>query len=112
MISMFVEFPQRSWLAGKVIQVYLTSRHYPGISIYKSVSIIVEEQDGHKRAIKLYVEQKLDGGAEPQMDRLRQRVYDRSDHIYLWVTLMLWISHNLLLHPHQPTCRLPRLPEV
>ncbi|KAJ9662198.1 hypothetical protein H2198_001549 [Neophaeococcomyces mojaviensis] len=70
-------------VAGRLLRIYLSSRHYPHISIEKSLSLVVEHQAGHKRDIELYIRNELVGGNSHQTGHLRWKILDRSAGVFL-----------------------------
>lgn len=65
------------------LRICLSSRHYPYISVVKSLSVVVEHEMDHDRDIERYVHQQLVSGEQPKMRTLRRQVCDRSAGIFL-----------------------------
>lgn len=87
---MFLEsLTQHAVIGACPLRICLSSRHYPHISVEKSVSMILEDQPEHNRDIELYVQRKLAGGTGPKMEDLRNKVRDRSVGVFLWVVLVV-----------------------
>lgn len=59
MIDSLIDIVHKSWSAKNIVTVCLSSRHYPNITIHKSISIVLEEQHEHQNDIELYVLRKL-----------------------------------------------------
>lgn len=89
---LIVFFEELGWWtrpAAAPLQVCLTSRPYPNISIDKGLFITVELQLGHSTDIRSYIDQKLRLGHTKQMDKLRTEVVRKSAGVFLWVELVV-----------------------
>lgn len=69
--------------------VCFASRHYPHITIHKSVELILETQPGHSDDIKRYIRSRLRIGGGTRVDRIKTDVQNKSQGIFLWVVLVL-----------------------
>lgn len=78
MVKSLERLTQYATASSRLLRICLSSRHYLHISIEKSLSLIAEDQIGHKQDIELYIRNELAGGNSPQTDHLRWEILDRS----------------------------------
>lgn len=72
------------------LRICLSSRHYPHISIRKGVCLVLEQQDGHKDDIDMYIRTKLViDDEETRTENLRDRICEKSSRVFLWVVLVI-----------------------
>jgi ankyrin repeat protein/nucleoside phosphorylase len=69
--------------------VCFSSRHYPHITINKSVELTLEIQQGHSDDIIKYVNSKLKVARSKRIDRIKIDVQEKSQGIFLWVVLVI-----------------------
>jgi ankyrin repeat protein/nucleoside phosphorylase len=69
--------------------VCFSSRHYPHITINKSVELVLELQHGHSEDIAKYVNSKLKVGRGKRVERIKMDVQKNSQGIFLWVVLVI-----------------------
>lgn len=73
------------------LQICFSSRHYPTIVIKKGIEVSLENEIGHADDIKSYIRSKLRIGKSKAAQTLMAEVFDKSNHIFLWVVLVLEI---------------------
>jgi hypothetical protein len=71
--------------AGVTLRICLSSRHYPNVSMRKTLELIVEASGEHERDIATYIAQKL-GGRD---DFLNARVREKAGGIFMWVVIVV-----------------------
>jgi ankyrin repeat protein/nucleoside phosphorylase len=71
------------------LRTCFSSRHYPHISIEHGISLVLEDQEGHKDDIATYVNSKLKGRGSKIFDEVRSSICERSSGIFLWVVLVV-----------------------
>lgn len=89
MIDFLQELGRHSKSSVMRPRICLSSRHYPQISIRKSLSLTVEHQPEHQQDIKTYVQQNFSGLDSPQMKGLQEKVCLKADGIFLWVIFVV-----------------------
>ena len=92
MISFLVDLSERALERDSScrLQICLSSRHYPHISIEKGLSLVVEEQHEHGQDIDTYIRQKLIGSNGENKDELSAEIRHKSASIFLWVKDASW----------------------
>lgn len=95
MIRFLIELTDRARDAGNRLQVCLSSRHYPHISIGRGFSLMVEDQPAHSEDIKLYIDKQLVSRSGTEMDLLRAQILHKSAGVFLWVVLVVHILQEL-----------------
>ncbi|THV66825.1 purine and uridine phosphorylase [Aureobasidium pullulans] len=69
--------------------MYRSLRHYPHITINKSVELILEAQQGHTEDITKYIQSNLKAGKSERVDKLKTEVQEKSQGVFLWVVLVV-----------------------
>ncbi|KAH8705408.1 ankyrin repeat-containing domain protein [Talaromyces proteolyticus] len=98
MVMFLEELGQTAVYNKTQLMVCLSSRHYPHISIRKSVPLVVEGQTGHDDDIATYVRNHLNEDESPQMEELRERLCHKASGVFLWVVLVVPILKKLYDH--------------
>lgn len=80
---------QHAEAAPHLIRVVLSSRHYPNITVDRSLSLTVENVLEHTKDIDLYIQSELAYLAGPQFDNLKTQICHRSAGVFLWVVLVV-----------------------
>lgn len=93
--------------------VYLSSRHYPYISIKNGVQLTLEGQEGHDQDITRYLSSELKAGRGEQIEAIREEILKRSSGIFLWVALVVQILNKEYDHGrvHALRRRLKEIPD-
>ncbi|KAH7120233.1 hypothetical protein B0J13DRAFT_411952, partial [Dactylonectria estremocensis] len=76
--------------AGVHLNVCLSSRHFPSVTVSDCPEIFVEHHNSHD--IATYVEQRFELGIaaqEPQWEYLRDSILDKSAGVFLWAVLVV-----------------------
>ncbi|KAH8707471.1 hypothetical protein GQ44DRAFT_582129, partial [Phaeosphaeriaceae sp. PMI808] len=84
------EITKLAYTAGVHLNVCMSSRHFPHITVSDCAEIVVENHNGQDIAI--YVEQKFKlsiATSEPQWGLLRDVVLGKSAGVFLWVVLVV-----------------------
>lgn len=87
MLSFFEQLGHRAASAGHQFRVCFSSRHYPNISMTRSINLILEDQDGHGSDIKNYIQTELKAGRGKAVDEIKNELLQRASGIFLWVVL-------------------------
>ncbi|KAK2046576.1 hypothetical protein LZ31DRAFT_519204, partial [Colletotrichum somersetense] len=74
-----------AYWAKTQLRICLSSRHYPSITIGKSVTLTVEESLCHGADISKYINRSLRGGNTSIQDEIQER----ANGIFLWVVLVV-----------------------
>ncbi|KAL6249525.1 hypothetical protein RBB50_003378 [Rhinocladiella similis] len=97
MISFLVHLSDRALQNGSSckLRICLSSRHFPHITITKGLSIVVEDQREHDDDIDYYITKELTYDDGPEKSELRAEILNKSDHIFLWVVLVVQILNRI-----------------
>jgi hypothetical protein len=68
-----------------VLNICLSSRYYPNISIKKALELRVEKARGHVQDITKYVQEKL----RVTNKEIEQELLQKAEHIFMWVVLVV-----------------------
>ena len=98
MVAFFEKLGEDASSDGRTLHVLFSSRHYPHITIQRSVEMKLEHQQGHSRDIEKYLSSELKVGRGEQAERLRQEVGDRSSGIFMWIILVVSILNKAIDH--------------
>ncbi|KFY31660.1 hypothetical protein V493_00915 [Pseudogymnoascus sp. VKM F-4281 (FW-2241)] len=69
--------------------VCFSSRHYPHITVEKSVQLTLEGQEGHEQDMANYLHSKLKAGRSKQVEQIQDEILERASGIFLWVVLVV-----------------------
>jgi ankyrin repeat protein len=98
MIELFEQLGENAISSGKVFHVLFSSRHYPHITIQRSVQMILEDQSDHSKDIEKYIASELKVGHGRQFEQIRQEICDKASGIFMWVVLAVKILKKALDH--------------
>ncbi|PQE16172.1 Pfs NB-ARC and Ankyrin domain protein [Rutstroemia sp. NJR-2017a BVV2] len=98
MIEFFEQLGENAISSGKVFHVLFSSRHYPHITIQRSVQMILEDQNDHSKDIEKYIASELKVGHGRQFEQIRQEICDKASGIFMWVVLAVKILKKALDH--------------
>ena len=71
--------------AGVTLRICLSSRHYPSVSMKKTLQLVVEMSDDHRQDIATYVGEKL----IIQDDDIEAEIRKKADGIFMWVVIVV-----------------------
>lgn len=95
----FLEDIAESAVAGNAnFSVYLTSRHYPNISVAHSEVLVLDDDERHHRDIADFVRSKLNCKQENLREELVAAITIRSAGVFLWVVLTVKILNKKYDH--------------
>lgn len=83
---------------GISFHVYLSSRHYPYISIEKGIYIIIESRESHGQDIEKYVNSKLKDKKGKRMEQVKAEILERASGVFLWVVLVIQLLNEAYDH--------------
>jgi hypothetical protein len=83
---------------GISFHVYLSSRHYPHISIEKGIYLVIEDQEGHGQDIEKHVNSKLRPGKGKRMEQVKAEILERASRVFLWVVLVVQLLNEAYDH--------------
>ncbi|KAG9659423.1 purine and uridine phosphorylase, partial [Aureobasidium melanogenum] len=69
--------------------VCFSSRHYPHITIHKSIELVLEVEAGHSEDITKYIRSRLRVGSGKLVGQVKIDVQNKSRGIFLWVVLVV-----------------------
>ena len=113
-----VEFFERladSAVANQIqFQVVFSSRHYPHVTISKSVGLVLEREEEHSEDIQRYVEDKLkikkrDGGYR---ERILDKILEKAAGVFMWVVLVVDILNQSSDQGRPPVYLLKKLEDL
>jgi ankyrin repeat protein len=94
MVSLFEDLGEYSVAQDTQFQVCFASRHYPHISIDRSESLVLEDQDGHKEDISTYIKKKLKISNKVLQKEMSQLIGERASGVFLWVVIVVGILNE------------------
>ena len=71
------------------INILLSSRHYPYITIEKGLQMKMDYQEGHYEDIEKYVNSKLKAGQSKQVKDIKASIINNAKGVFLWVVLVV-----------------------
>jgi hypothetical protein len=89
MLKFFDHVRQIATTNGTEFRICLASRHYPHITIYSGLELVLEAQEGHVQDINEYLESELRIGDGKVADDIRTRVQKKASGIFMWVVLVV-----------------------
>lgn len=89
MVAFLEQWTDHATTAACPLHICLASRHYPHISVTKSLEVVLDQETGHSQDIQRYVSQQLVGCEQEWMSSIKQQICDRSAGIFLWVVLVV-----------------------
>jgi ankyrin repeat protein len=109
MISFFEQISEIV-LSNRIhLQVCFSSRHYPNITMRRSVDLIVEKHKGHDHDIMRYIRGALNIGQGATVKTIRSELRRKANGIFMWVVLVIKMlnkeydrgrTHSLLRRLH------------
>lgn len=94
MVDFFVGLDEVAASSDIRFRVCFSSRHYPHITIDKSIELLLQDQEGHQRDIAKYLRTKLRGGQSKVLEQTWHDDLEKSSGIFLWVVLVLPMLNN------------------
>ncbi|KAF3316276.1 hypothetical protein TWF173_002597 [Orbilia oligospora] len=70
------------------LSICLSSRHYPTITMQKSLQIILESDVNHQKDIEIYIQERLTPRI-PETQWIRARVRTRAEGVFMWAVLVV-----------------------
>lgn len=89
MVAFFEHLGQLAVSSQTRFSVCFSSRHYPHISIEKSVELVLEGQEGHRQDMANYLYSELKAGRGKLIEEIRAEILERASGIFLWVVLVV-----------------------
>lgn len=111
MVQFLEELGEVAVASGVRLNICLSSRHYPHISMEKCVQLNMEDQPGHHQDIEKYVNSKLRSGHGNQIDDIKAEILSRASGVFLWVVLVVQMLNKAYDHGQMHTLR-KRLKEM
>ncbi|KAJ9651697.1 hypothetical protein H2198_009044 [Neophaeococcomyces mojaviensis] len=94
MVRFFEVLGSRAVSSQSRLHICFSSRHYPSITISKSVQFILEDQDGHRQDIEDYLKSELRAGRGKLIQEIKTEILQRASGIFLWVVLVVQILNK------------------
>jgi ankyrin repeat protein len=89
MIAFFEYLGQLAVSSQIRFHICFSSRHYPYITIEKSVQLNLEDQEGHQQDIANYLHSELKAGHSNLVEQIKAEILERASGIFLWVVLVV-----------------------
>ncbi|KAB8229928.1 uncharacterized protein BDW43DRAFT_287342 [Aspergillus alliaceus] len=80
--------------ANADLRICLSSRHYPTVSMRKSLELIVEQMQEHEEDIQTYIRDRLIGRTQEIEDQL----LNKASGIFMWVVLVVAMLNQAFSH--------------
>jgi hypothetical protein len=80
--------------AKTTLNICLSSRHYPNISMKKMLELVVEEQREHKQDIVIYAQHKL----RVRDQKIEEELLQKANGIFMWVVLVVEMLNQAFDH--------------
>ncbi|KAF9891903.1 hypothetical protein FE257_002866 [Aspergillus nanangensis] len=94
MVSFFENIGDLCMSADVNFQVCFSSRHYPHITISKSVHLVLEGQEGHSQDITSYVNSELKIGRSKLSEQIRVDLQEKASGVFMWIVLVVDILNK------------------
>ncbi|KAI0117660.1 hypothetical protein F4776DRAFT_276804 [Hypoxylon sp. NC0597] len=88
-VSFFQELSEQVIERGNRINICLSSRHYPNISLKKGLYLTIEDQPAHMNDIRLFVDHTLIIDSPICEQNIKSRILQKSCGVFLWVALVI-----------------------
>jgi nucleoside phosphorylase len=111
MVAFFEDLGRLAVSTELRFRVCFSSRHYPYISIEKSIELVLEGQEGHQQDIANYLHSELKAGRSKLVEQIKAEILERSSGIFLWVVLVVPILQKEYDHGRISALR-KRLDEI
>ncbi|KAL9617587.1 MAG: hypothetical protein Q9160_007657, partial [Pyrenula sp. 1 TL-2023] len=98
MVAFFERLGADAVADERSFRVLFSSRHYPHITIKRSVEIKLEDQQGHSQDIDRYLSSELKGGRGKQAEQIRQEIRERASGVFMWIVLVIQILNKAFDH--------------
>src|SRR6266480_7609963 len=82
MIALFEELGEDAVSNRRTFRVLFSSRHYPHITVQRSVQITLEDQHGHSQDIEKYLSSELHAGRGKYVRQIREEIRDRASGVF------------------------------
>ncbi|KAF2820926.1 HET-domain-containing protein [Ophiobolus disseminans] len=89
MISFLEDIGERAVEDNVRLHICFSSRHYPAITIWRGMEIVLEDEEEHGKDIARYISSKLKLANPRKADSLRAQVLEKSAGVFLWVALVI-----------------------
>ncbi|KAJ9648449.1 hypothetical protein H2199_001304 [Coniosporium tulheliwenetii] len=89
MVAFFEHLGQLAVSSQIRFSVCFSSRHYPHVSIEKSVELVLEGQEGHRQDMANYLHSELKAGRGKLIEEIKAEILKRASGIFLWVVLVV-----------------------
>jgi ankyrin repeat protein/nucleoside phosphorylase len=94
MVTFFEYLGQTARSSRIQFRTCFSSRHYPHITIEHGISLILEDQEGHRHDIADYLASELKIGRSKKADKIRAEMLEKASGIFLWVILVVQILNK------------------
>jgi len=98
MIDLFERLGEGAVSNRRAFRVLFSSRHYPNVTIQRSVQMKLEDQHGHFQDIEKYLSSELHAGRGNHVEKIREEIRDRASGVFMWVVLVVNILNKAFDH--------------
>ena len=90
MIAFFQTLTEQSFNTGARLNIFLSSRYYPTITVDKGLELELDAENEHAGDIEVYIRSKLKTfGTNKWAKAIRAAVLEKAQGIFLWVVLVI-----------------------
>jgi len=108
MVSVLEDLTRHAYQChGSMFKVFLSSRHYPHITVKRGLSLVLENRTEHALDIQAYINHKLIIEDETTANMLQAKLQKKSGNVFLWVVLVIPMLNDL----HDSGCSVAMLLE-
>ncbi|KAJ4159942.1 uncharacterized protein LMH87_007877 [Akanthomyces muscarius] len=89
LVEYFEGVGENVMLKGSQLNICFSSRYYPHLDIQYGRKINLEDQDGHKKDIAMYIQNKLKVGKSKTAEEVKTEIQTKAKGIFMWVVLVV-----------------------
>ncbi|TGJ79046.1 hypothetical protein E0Z10_g9716 [Xylaria hypoxylon] len=93
-----VKFFQRLGDIAKAVNVgfwvFLTSRHYPHITISTGIHLTLDGQEGHTQDLVAYIDNMSAFGSTGRSENLKREIREKASGVFMWVVIVVEILNK------------------
>lgn len=94
MVTLFKELEESAIESETQLYICFASRHYPEVRIKKGLSLTLENEDGHSKDLKKFINRQLEARNEEDDKRIRRRIQEKSNRVFIWAVLVINILNQ------------------
>jgi ankyrin repeat protein len=94
MVSFFEQIGELAVSARTQFRVCFSSRHYPYVTIYKALYLILEGQEGHNEDITNFLSSELRIGDSEDAEIIQNELQNKASGVFMWIVLVVEILNK------------------